>query len=66
MRAEPIKYKEGETYKIFRVGTRDLLVKITLREDFCKSSFDRMLFFKYNISPNSYTALKVSGGEENV
>jgi len=56
----PQDYKEGDRVKIYRKGANGvLLCDITLKEAFCKRAFDRMLFFKYDIPPGDYRAVKV-------
>lgn len=56
----PQDYKEGDRVKIFRRGPKGALLKeILLTEDYCKRAFDRMLFFKYDIPPGDYRAVKV-------
>lgn len=65
MDSGPIEFKEGDRYKIFRQGYKgELLQTITISEDCCKKTLDRMLFFKYNIPPGDYVAVKVSKRDE--
>lgn len=56
----PQDYKEGDRVKIFRKGPKGaLLHDLTLTENYCKRAFDRMLFFKFDIPPDDYRAVKV-------
>ncbi|BBK09343.1 hypothetical protein [Klebsiella phage 05F01] len=54
-------YKEGEVYKIYRVhnNIKEFVCKITINNGMCQKEFNRMLFFKYNLTPNDYKAIKI-------
>jgi len=58
----PEQYKEGDVVQVYHKGQKgSLIVKLTIQENCCRKAFERMLFFKYNVTPNDYRAVKVQG-----
>lgn len=62
MNSNPENYKEGDVVNLYHKGPKGSFVaKVTIQENCCRKVFERMIFFKYNLTPNDYRSVKIAG-----